>query len=1073
MNHSVRDWGPLTFFAPIHRYTDCRVRIDTPIHKLHRSAQATSSARPGKSRLETKKEDDFYRWGLFHVPSWKPGTKPLLESHFTDLSHVGVKGNGEELIFGAEGEVLEVDGDVALKNCLWHGPEDVRHQLAWSLGIPPSEVRLIQKQHMEFRVCSRRLGHLSVASDVQAVLRHFEGGPKIWAFSFKDNPMARERRLQLQDHLQSPWLLGTALLVLSCCCCSLLRFCKGTGNWSRVWRAHPKARAGPRCAGNPSQFSSCDSPLIDAGSSAAFFAQKREMVEGVLCSSASRSAVVASGRPCGVLQGDQQVAPLLSLRLQDLLPKAQRQRRKYLLESEQESEETREEFEKAVAFWTSSRLTKQTQVAASALENEPPEYFISHVWQPPDQAASMHDYGQEKVHLLKQWAVRTKVLMPDDRSLRTPWFLLENEEEQQLAMTDPMNSWRTMRCWVDKACAHRGFGLAGAPPQEALRATKVALCNCEQLVAVISHPAYFRRLWCCVEWAFFLSRAAPNYRKLEILMPDALHQPAAWSELVHAAASFRVEDLRCTGDAFEHELQRELKLMAVDPEGFQGFMRATSLGLLTLHALLQQGEGCAAFGTAAFVEAAVEVIVWICAFAIGATEDFEFLDFLNNGVDYTSKEASKATCCGSAGLVPSQSRHPSATSFEVERNLSDPLYSSLSRSSIPTPHPRRDGDEQSSLEMQTMQAVEKTLCPVLYDVSAALAECDRPVVCARQQESTELCSGAKTEAAAPAQQMMQPMQPIPQMPHMQPLQTGPQMMPQMQMQMPMMPSGPIGMPYQHFAPQQLPPLPPPDVPWNQQAPTVVPKAPAAPKAAAPSMPAAHPMMVQQYVPMMPGATMPSCVPMPTMNSSSADPDQELMGLVHMMKNRQSELPADIQQRVQQITIKEGAKTTDQLLAAVTAHGEARDNYNAAVHARSQQHANWKKFLNDAVQLWQVYAAQFAEQEKKLSEQVACCKEIMVSAKLALESAKIDTGEVHEVSDEDIGDLEHSGASSAAKLTQTMAGLTSSLQNLYKETEAMVAEEAHTAKRPRTTSPRASDQPMSPPGGSGADFGVAG
>lgn len=122
-----------------------------------------------------------------------------------------------------------------------HSPEDIRHQLAWSLGIPPSEVKPVQKQQMEFRIRSRRLGHLPVASDVEAVLQHFEGGLKIWAFSFKDNGMARERRLQLQDHLQSPWLLGTTCLVLSCLCCCWLR-CKSTGSWSRVWRArHPKA----------------------------------------------------------------------------------------------------------------------------------------------------------------------------------------------------------------------------------------------------------------------------------------------------------------------------------------------------------------------------------------------------------------------------------------------------------------------------------------------------------------------------------------------------------------------------------------------------------------------------------------------------------------------------------------------------------------------------------------------------------------------------------------------------------------------------------------------------------------
>jgi hypothetical protein len=62
---------------------------------------------------------------IFQVPSWKPGAKPLLKSHFCDLSHVGCKGTGQELTFGAEGEVLKVDGYLAL-NCavLYKGYSD-------------------------------------------------------------------------------------------------------------------------------------------------------------------------------------------------------------------------------------------------------------------------------------------------------------------------------------------------------------------------------------------------------------------------------------------------------------------------------------------------------------------------------------------------------------------------------------------------------------------------------------------------------------------------------------------------------------------------------------------------------------------------------------------------------------------------------------------------------------------------------------------------------------------------------------------------------------------------------------
>jgi len=305
-----------------------------------------------------------------------------------------------------------------------------------------------------------------------------------------------------------------------------------------------------------------------------------------------------------VLQGEEQLASLKSVKLATLLPQAQRQRRKYLLESEQEeSEEQKQQHDQVINFW-SSHLTK-SHLAASALLPEPAEYFISHVWQPGDQVVNIEDFAEEKANTLKAWAVATKALFGEERVMRPPWFLLDTEEEQQMAMMDPQNSWQNMQCWVDKACAHQGFN-GGAPPQEALRATKAALVNCQHFVALISHPGYFRRLWCCVEWAFFLSRVAPNYRDLEILLPETLQQPANWSQLVHAAAAFRLEDLRCVGDAFGAELHRELQQLAVDQEGFEGFMRASALALLTLQALLQQGEGCAAFGNAAFLEAAVE-----------------------------------------------------------------------------------------------------------------------------------------------------------------------------------------------------------------------------------------------------------------------------------------------------------------------------------------------------------------------------------------------------------------------------------------------------------------------------------
>eukprot|EP00435_Cladocopium_sp_Y103_P028124 s1557_g7.t1 len=335
----------------------------------------------------------------------------------------------------------------------------------------------------------------------------------------------------------------------------------------------------------------------------------------------------------------------------------------------------------------------------------------------------------------------------------------------------------------------------------------------------------------------------------------------------------------------------------------------------------------------------------------------------------------------------------------------------------------------------------------------------------------------------------QPQQPMPQMPSMpmmptmqpnMPMQPVPHMFPQMQT-MPMMPTGPMGSMSgyqpQQYAQQVLPPFPPPGHP--PAAPKVpTPKAPAVPKTAAAAVPPMHPMMVQQYVPMAPGVTLPHCAPMPTIPTTTpSESEEDLRGLVTMMKGRQSELPLDIQQRVKEISIKEGARTTNDLYAAVGAMSDARDQYEAAVLARSQQHANWKKFLGDAVQLWQAYTTQFQEQERKLAEEVAERKEAFLLAKKNLENAKLESNEVHEVSDDDPGDLDNStGASSATRITETIQGLAASLTNLHKETEALVAEEVPVAKRPRRHPPQPNDQSMNSPEAAEhapTHFGVAG
>ena len=223
------------------------------------------------------------------------------------------------------------------------------------------------------------------------------------------------------------------------------------------------------------------------------------------------------------------------------------------------------------------------------------------------------------------------------------------------------------------------------------------------------------------------------------------------------------------------------------------------------------------------------------------------------------------------------------------------------------------------------------------------------------------------------------------------------------------------------------------------------------------------------------------IPMPPMPKPSApvltEADPEMRGLVSMLRGRQAELPPEMQQQVQAVLLKYGKKSTKDLHVAVSALDKARREYETAVLARNQQHVSWRQFLSDAVQLWQTYATQFADQEKQLQEQVAIHKEALIFAKQELESAKLDAGEVHHVtSDEDLGEDSDvvTASNSATKITQTMQGLATSLQTLHQEAAALVEEDAHVAKRKRTVPPKVEDLEMTEEAkGATEPFGKAG
>lgn len=224
------------------------------------------------------------------------------------------------------------------------------------------------------------------------------------------------------------------------------------------------------------------------------------------------------------------------------------------------------------------------------------------------------------------------------------------------------------------------------------------------------------------------------------------------------------------------------------------------------------------------------------------------------------------------------------------------------------------------------------------------------------------------------------------------------------------------------------PVPPPDTPWAT-----------AMQSSMPAMPVAQPAATVQQAP-------PDNVP----NSEAA-----IKGLLTMFKNRQSELPSDMQQELKRVTTKGHKKD---LHSASHQLAKARDEYDAAITARHQLLSNWRTFLCDAVKLWEGYASNFAEQEQTLQQRIASAKNSLADAKEEMDRAKVEAGEVEEVQSGDEIDEELTATTgSAVKITETMKGLASSLQSLKQEADALV--DAAPSKRPRISSPRAEDVDM--------------
>ena len=120
-------------------------------------------------------------------------------------------------------------------------------------------------------------------------------------------------------------------------------------------------------------------------------------------------------------------------------------------------------------------------------------------------------------------------------------------------------------------------------------------------------------------------------------------------------------------------------------------------------------------------------------------------------------------------------------------------------------------------------------------------------------------------------------------------------------------------------------------------------------------------------------------------------DKHLRTLVAALKKHKEEMPEDVQQLMKEMNARSGQEETKLLHAAVSQHGRAKKEVQAAQAARFQMHTAWRNFLSQSAQQWQTYAAQFMEQEKLLTERLQTAKENLSTAKENLGNCKVAAG----------------------------------------------------------------------------------
>ena len=139
--------------------------------------------------------------------------------------------------------------------------------------------------------------------------------------------------------------------------------------------------------------------------------------------------------------------------------------------------------------------------------------------------------------------------------------------------------------------------------------------------------------------------------------------------------------------------------------------------------------------------------------------------------------------------------------------------------------------------------------------------------------------------------------------------------------------------------------------------------------------------------------------------------------------------------MKEMNTRSGQAETKLLHWAVSQHGRAKKEVQAAQSARFQMHTAWRNFLSQSAQQWQTNAAQFMEQEKLLTERLQTAKDNLTAAKENLGNCKTAAGleakedtSVQSDSEELAG--KDSQTAAGKRIAESFTTLSTSLQALH-------------------------------------------